>query len=282
MKIRILESKENSMEFVVEGTTTSFVNTLRRRLIRDVPKMAIEDVEFHLGPIRHDDKDYESNTPLFDEIVAHRLGMIPIPTDLELFNFRDKCSCKGEGCPNCTIKYTINKTGPCTVYSGDLRPVQGWLPEGKDRYFEIVDKNIPIVKLTDRQALMIYATAQLGTGKEHAKWQTVSGAGYKYYPEIKINKNKCDGCGECVKLCPKNVLTLKDKKVEIKNIEECSLCKSCEEICPSGAIKVKGDDSRFIFRFETDGSLTAKKALETALKIMEEKCSDFEEKIKKV
>ncbi|MDI6916808.1 MAG: DNA-directed RNA polymerase subunit D [Thermoplasmatales archaeon] len=285
MKIKIMELKDDSMRFLIEDSTPSFVNMLRRTLLNDVPKMAIEDVEFHLGPIRHEGNDYESISPLFDEIIAHRLGMLPIPTDLDLFTFMDKCKCGGVGCPSCTIKYMINKTGPCTIYSRDLEVVKGWLPGDEklmEDKFKIKDENIPIVKLTDRQALMIYATAQLGTGKKHAKWQAVSGVGYKYYPEIKINTEKCDGCGRCVKSCPKNILAFKGKKVEIKDIEKCSLCSSCEEICPSGAIKVKGDDSKFIFRFETDGSMTARSAMGAALKTLGEKCREFEEKIKEI
>jgi len=285
MKVKIMELKDDSMRLLIEDSTPSFVNTLRKVLLNDVPKMAIEDVEFHLGPIRHEGNDYESISPLFDEIIAHRLGMLPVPTDLGMFTFVDKCKCGGVGCPSCTIKYMINKTGPCTIYSKDLEVVKGWLPGDEkltEEKFKIKDGNIPIVKLTDRQALMIYATAQLGTGKEHAKWQAVSGVGYKYYPEIKINTEKCDGCGKCVKSCPKNVLALKGKKLEIKDIEECSLCKSCEAVCSSGAIKIKGDDSKFIFRFETDGSMTARSAIETALKIMGEKCSEVEEKLGKV
>src|SRR5207247_1655611 len=76
-------------------------NALRRVLVADVPKMAIEDVEFHLGPIRAEDgKEYESVSPLFDEMIAHRLGLIPIPTDLGLYNRREGCpNCHGEGCP---------------------------------------------------------------------------------------------------------------------------------------------------------------------------------------
>jgi len=285
MKVKIMEMKDDSMRLLIEDSTPLFVNMLRRTLLNDVPKMAIEDVEFHLGPIRHEGKDYESISPLFDEIIAHRLGMLPVPTELDMFTFMDKCKCDGAGCPSCTIKYMINKTGPCTVYSKDLEVVKGWLPGDEklaEEKFKINDGNIPIVKLTDRQALMIYATAQLGTGKEHAKWQATSGVGYRYYPEIKINTEKCDGCGKCVKSCPKNVLAFKGKKLEIKNIEECNLCKSCENVCSSGAIKVKGDDSRFIFGFETDGSLTPKDALKNALKIIGEKCMDFEEKIKKI
>src|SRR6266571_693601 len=93
--------------------------------VADVAKSkAIEDVEFHLGTVQDESgKEYESLSPMFDEILSHRLGMVPIPTDLDLFVRRDKCTCGGEGCPSCTIMFVLNKKGPCTVYSGDLEPV---------------------------------------------------------------------------------------------------------------------------------------------------------------
>ena len=95
MKIEIKELKENYAKFIISKTTPSFVNTLRRTLVVDVPKLAIEGVDFHLGHLGTKRKDgvdieYYSMAPLFDEIIAHRLGLIPIPTDLELFNFPDK------------------------------------------------------------------------------------------------------------------------------------------------------------------------------------------------
>src|SRR3972149_5724287 len=166
MNVRVLERKNDSMKVLLEKAEPSFANALRRVLIADVPKMAIEDVEFHLGPIRGDDgKEYESVAPLFDEIIAHRLGLVPIPTDLTLYNVRATCpTCHGEGCPSCTIIYSINKRGPGLVTSGDLEPIG-------DAKLRPTDANIPIVKHGAGQAILIYATAQLGTGKDHAKWQ---------------------------------------------------------------------------------------------------------------
>src|SRR5207249_11409000 len=106
MKVKVLAKADESMRLLLEGTEPAYADALRRVLGSDVPKMAIEDVEFHLGPIRGDDgKEYESVSPLFDEMIAHRLGLIPIPTDLGLYNRREGCpSCHGEGCPSCTIK----------------------------------------------------------------------------------------------------------------------------------------------------------------------------------
>src|SRR2546426_4378139 len=168
------------MSLRFDDTDPTIVTSIGRPLLADVPKMAIEDVEFHLGPIRAEDgKEYESVAPLFDEIISHRLGLVPIPTDLALFVPKATCpTCHGEGCPNCTIIYSLNKRGPGVVTSGDLEPIGD--PKLKPK-----DVAIPIVKLGDGQALLIYATAILGTGRDHAKWQGAHGGGYSLATVLK-------------------------------------------------------------------------------------------------
>ena len=273
MKIDVTEMTPTKAQFVITDTNPSFANALRRVIVADVPKMAIDNVEFHLGPIM-DEKGtaYESVSPMFDEIVAHRLSMIPVPTDLDVLNFRAKCSCKGEGCPNCTIMYSLNKKGPCTVYSGDLEPIG-------DTKLRIKDDLIPIVKLADDQALLIYATAELGTGKQHAKWQAAIGAGYRYFAKIEIEHSKCDLGGSCIKICPKGVLAKEDRKIVAKRPEKCNLCNSCVEVCDAGVIKVTPDPTKILFRFETDGSLPAKEVLLRGLKALEERYEALREQI---
>lgn len=275
MKLEISEKKDTSMQFVVKNINVSFVNALRRTLLTDISKMAIDTVEFHLGTLTDEKgKDYESIAPLFDEVIAHRLSMVPIPTDLKMFASKDKCDCKGTGCPSCELIYTVKKFGPCTVYSGDLQPSVG------GEKFRIKEDKIPIVKLTDGQGLFITATAVLGTAKEHAKWQTTSGVGYKYYPIIKIDTKKCNKCGECSKICPRDVIKAVGKKITIEDIERCNLCRSCEEVCKQNAVKLEHDDARFIFKFETDGAITAEEALNQALQILKSKCNELTRKIK--
>jgi len=271
MKIDEKQIDDRKAKIIIGDANPPLLNALRRTLVADVPKLAIEDVEFHLGSIgsEDEDKEYESNTPLFDEIIAHRLGLIPIPTDLDLFNYRDECDkCDGEGCPNCTIIYSLSKKGPCTVYSGDLNPVG-------ESELRVVDDLIPLVKLEDDQAILLYATAELGTAKEHAKWQPTSGVGYKYFPDIEIDTDKCDSCKQCVEACPLDILDMDGDEVIVDDLETCSLCKSCMDECDMGAIQVQGRDDKFILRYETDGSLTAEDTLKKSLEIMEEKFDDF-------
>ena len=269
LELEVKEFTDTSGNFVLNKTRPVLANALRRTLISDIPRMAIEEVEFHLGPIRGEDgKEYESITPLFDEMIAQRMGLIPIPTNLELFGFREECkACKGEGCPNCTIMYALNKKGPCTVYSGDLEPVG-------DPTLKVADEKIPIVKLDDGQAVLIYATAILGTGKEHAKWQSAHGVGYKFNPSISVNNKKWDGDETCIEVCPSDVFKVVRGKIVVKDEEACIYCMLCEESCGEGCVTVEKDTSKILFQFETDGALSSKETLTRALKLLEDNFSE--------
>lgn len=267
MKATIQEMTDQKARILIEDAEPSFVNALRRTLTADVPKMAIEEVEFHLGPIRGEDgKEYESVTPLFDEIIAHRLSLIPIPTDLEILEPRETCSaCGGEGCPTCTIMFSLNKRGPGTAFSRDLVPVG-------DSKLAPRDPDIPIVKLGEGQAMLIYATAILGTGADHAKWQAATGAAYKFYPVLDFDPKDKALTEEIASVCPVHILEA-DGEFRVTDIEKCTLCRLCEE-ASDGQIKVSGDPTRFLFRFETDGALTAEQALNAALDILQHKFQD--------
>jgi NAD-dependent dihydropyrimidine dehydrogenase PreA subunit len=57
--------------------------------------------------------------------------------------------------------------------------------------------------------------------------------------EIVVDKETCDGCGECIAVCPESVYEFDDDgKSEPVNMEDCSECCSCIEVCPTGAITI--------------------------------------------
>lgn len=270
MQIEIIEMTDTKARFILKDGTPGLANALRRVLISDIPKMAIDTVEFHLGPIMVDGREYESITPLFDEIVSHRLGLVPVPTDHELFTFQEECVCEGEGCPSCSIMYSLNKIGPCTVYSGDLIPLGNEL-------LKVKDELIPIIELGDGQAVLVYAIARMGTAQQHVKWQATHGVGYKYMPQLKVDSSRCDGQAKCINLCPGQVFVMDGKIATVVNPLQCTICRSCLTFCDTHAISLVEDDTQFIFTMETDGSLTAAQTLDYALKALEERFAQFSE-----
>ena len=266
MELKILELSERKARFEVLDTTPAIANALRRTLINDIPKLAIHEVEFHHGQIRDTEGNvFDSAAPLFDEMISHRLGLIPLKSDLSM-NFRDECSCGGEGCPLCTVMYSLFKVGdantgePVTVYSGDLTALG-------DKTLGVVDPLIPIVKLKSNQGLLIYAKAVMGTAKEHAKWQVTHGVAYKYHREYEIPAKE-PVAAKIKKECPQCVIKSgKDKLIVTDDIP----CKPLREYMARYDVPNKVDESRIIIDFETDGSLTAQETLEYAVKKLKER-----------
>ncbi len=56
--------------------------------------------------------------------------------------------------------------------------------------------------------------------------------------EVKVDHDKCDGCGSCVDVCPVDVFELKEEKSYVVNNDECLACRACEVQCPNGSIEV--------------------------------------------
>ncbi len=262
MDINILNKNEDSMRFVVEGIETSMANTLRRIVLAEVPVMAIDDVVM-----------IENSSVLHDEILALRLGLVPLKTDLDAYNLPEKCSCKSElGCNLCRTVLTLDveaKNEQRTVYSGDMVP--------EDPHISPVSDKIPLAKLATGQKVRLEAYAKLGKGMAHAKWQPVSSCIYRYVPVVKIDQTKCDGCGKCVDICPKKVFEKNGNKVKVANETECILCEDCVEACDKNPSPIKVDKKKnaFIFYIESTGALPVERIFSEALKIYDEKCSDF-------
>ncbi|MFQ6086645.1 MAG: DNA-directed RNA polymerase subunit D [Candidatus Bathyarchaeia archaeon] len=262
MEVRVVDKTDCTARLIIEGVDVPFMNALRRIMLAEVPSMAIDEIVV-----------LENSSLLHDEILAHRLGLVPLKTDLDSYNLPEECPCKSEfGCNLCRVTLTLDVEATDsvrTVYSNDL------IPNNPD--IAPVSDKIPIVKLAPDQKIRLEAYARLGKGKEHAKWQPVSVCAYKYFPKVKINEKLCDACGKCVEVCPKRVLTNVGKKVGIHNITECTLCQDCVDACPKDptAIEVSWDKNAFIFDMESNGGLPVERILFEALKILDGKVENF-------
>lgn len=263
MEIAFSRLDERVAKFTLSGVSMSFANMFRRAMISEVPTLAIEDVRI-----------YDNTSVLFDEMLTHRLGLIPLRTDLKRYKPRSECTCEGAGCPVCTATYTLSVEGPKTVYSSDLIP--------QDPDAAPAEEKIPIIDLVRDQKIVLEAYAIAGTGKEHAKWQPTTACGYKNYPLIAISE-LCDGCGMCVDECPRDVLEAVQGNVRVIGERQglCSLCRLCERACLAGgigaepAIRIDADPQKFIFVVEGDGSMPVREIIERALQYIQRSSDDL-------
>jgi len=156
ISVEVIESSEEAVKVKIKGIDRTYANAIRRFAISEVPSMAIDEVVI-----------LENSSVMYDELLAHRLGLLPLKTDLEKYILPEQCDCRNPlGCSKCRVLLVLDaqaRDKVLTVYSGDL------VSEDKE-IIPVTDK-IPIVKLAPGQKVKLEAYAKLGRGKEHAKWQ---------------------------------------------------------------------------------------------------------------
>lgn len=188
------------------GIDASLANAYRRILLSEIPTLAIENVYI------------ENNTSVIqDEVLAHRLGLIPFKGGREgLHDFLKwwKKPAEGEdpyaGCFDYnTVRLELNVT--CTVNHdaapGETDPLKAYhnahvyakdivfVPTGKQEEFFAgedaiapVNPDILIAKLRPRQSINLAMHMHKGIGSDHAKFSPVATASYRLMPTINITR----------------------------------------------------------------------------------------------
>lgn len=128
----------------LKGVPLQYANALRRVCLNGVPVFAIDTVDI-----------IENTSVLPDEGLAHRLGLIPLKTDLSKYNESDKIL---------LVLDSGESEETRSVLSGEL--------SSEDESVKPVSEKIPIVQLAPGQKIKIECYARLGRGTEHAKWNS--------------------------------------------------------------------------------------------------------------
>ena len=287
VKIEIIEERDDHATILLKNTDRALANALRRTLMSNVPKMAIHRVRFELGTITDSQtgETYESVGALPDEVIAHRLAMIPIPTYHDEFCFlEDDPGNEGLpreewGTPASQIIYHCSARGTeegHLVTAGDLNV----LGEEKLQIPEVY-RDIPITKLFAGQYLEFYAYAVMGRGTDHAKWNPVSGVSFSTRKIANIAKPKK------AKALWDLDLTITSKDFKGGKLEDVQMVeKLLREMHHVGdgtsriedfadAILLEDVEGEYLFSYDTDGSMTARTAFEMACKSLSERFSDI-------
>ena len=292
VKVTIIEESDDKIKILLADTDRALVNSIRRSLISDTPKMAIDQVRFEMGTIEQEDQVWETTGPLPDEVIAQRLAMIPIPTRHEEFHFQHECpNCaelveEDRGCPMCTMIYTCKAFGSkegTMVTAKDLNYLGDSSLEIPELY-----KSIAITKLFNGQMVEFYATAIMGRGRDHAKWSPACGVAFE--PRkigIINNKTKAKILWDL-----KLGITAKDFsdgkledyfKVEQLKSQLHHVGEGTEESRGfKDAITLEDIPGEFVLSFETDGSMTPRTAFNMAVKELAGKFNIIEQDTKAV
>ena len=157
--LEIISKDSKKMSVKLKGVPLQYANALRRIYLNGVPVFAVDTVDI-----------IENSSVLPDEGLAHRLGLIPLKTDLSRFNEPSKCDCHSEtGCSNCKVMLVLDSGDSDitrTIFTNDL--------SSEDDSIKPISDKIPIVQLAPGQKIKIECYARLGRGLEHAKWNSAT------------------------------------------------------------------------------------------------------------
>jgi len=280
MKAQIVEGwpKNNNIRIVLSDTNAAQVNSLRRAIMADVPKMAITKVRFEQGVTQDNQGDViESVNVLPDEVLAHRLAMVPVPTFLDEFVFPEDDPNNENlpedqwGSPLSQIIYHLSIRGPNsdsdeefkTVYAGDLNV----LGETKLQISE-EHKRIPLTILSKGQYLELYAYATLGRGRDHAKWCPAAAVTFQPRQKAILAKPKKANTLFDLDLTSKSGRAINSKLFKNKECTDVDSVLDLEralhqvgygtgrEDAFDNAITMEELEGEYVFSFESDGSLS--------------------------
>ena len=151
----VISKDSEKIAIKLKGVPLQYANALRRVCLNGVPVFAIDTVDI-----------IQNTSVLPDEGLAHRLGLIPLKTDLKRFNEPSKCDCQSEsGCSNCKVLLVLD-----SGEAEESRSVLSSELSSEDETVKPTSDKIPIVQLAPGQQIKIECYARLGRGTEHAKW----------------------------------------------------------------------------------------------------------------
>ncbi len=217
------DKKTYKLKLLISGETINFLNVWRRTILEEVKTLAVEDVYIH-----------ENNSVLWDEFLAHRLGLIPLNTPDNLKSDEK-------------VVLSLEAKGPGYVFAKDLKFNRS------DVYTPYPD--IPIVYLGEKHKVKLEAEAILGSGKKHAKWEP----GHVFYyrtAELKVTgkltseeKKMIEELG--AKVSKNKIEVPDDKKYDRTYIDAIqSVAKDKIQIVPK---------DEFVFYIESFGQMSAER-----------------------
>lgn len=238
--MELINKQDNQITFKAK-IEESLANAIRK-YVGEISVLAVADIEIS-----------KNDSPLYDETIAHRIGLIPIKTEKEITE-------KSEG----TLKLSVKKEGK--IYSGEL---QGNV--------DVVYDKIPITILAKDQEIELTANVKAGQGKEHARFSPGL-IFYRSVAEITMDK---EFKGEVQKICPNNEIKEKGDKIFVIDDKEKEICDVCEGICERAKKDSETNYSEeLIITVESFGQLEAKEIFKKSITALKKDLAEVSKKVK--
>merc|ERR1712227_33204 len=276
-------------EFDMIGIDAAIANALRRILLAEVPTMAVEKVFI-----------YNNTTVMQDEVLAHRLGLIPLKANPRMFEYRNKE--QTEGTSEDTLEFELkikctknpnaakDATDPDELYIDHKVTTSHmkWVPISNQAELYQEDdigpvlKDILLCKMRPGQELDVKMTAVKGLGQDHAKFSPVATASYRLLPEIVLKQDVYDDQAIRLQKCFAPGVIKLDKKSDgrkIARVANARIDTCSREVLRHDDLKDLVSLNRvrdhFIFSVESTGALSPDVLVTEALKVLMGKCQAF-------
>jgi len=237
--VEFIERGDDEARFLVRNLEPAFANGIRRAMVADVPTLSIDEVRV-----------VEDSSVMFDEQIAHRLGMVPLTTPPGEFDEDD------------VVTLAIDVEGPDTAYSGDLVSSDGLVEPATD--------GIPIIELKEDQRLEVEADAVLDTGKSHAKHQGGVAVGYRHLQRVEVVGDR----GEFEDEEPQVVRGVIEEDGELIPAE--AFDNDLTNRYDGEEIEVHDVPNAFVFEVETDGSMSVDDLVTEAVGTLRARADELE------
>ncbi len=248
MDIKKVFEEGNLSKYLIKGVSPAFMNAVRRTIINNVPCLAVDEVTF-----------YENDSVVFDEMLANRLGLLPIKTDVKAYKIGD------------TVKLVLEKAGPCDVTSKDIKCT--------DPKIEIVDKKIIITKLGKEERVKLEMTAKMSVGSEHARFQPAI-VSFNELPKINNNSSH-KNTKELIEAMPKGTIEEKAGKLFLLDPYNIKTQNQFENILEKFGVELEYTKDEFVLSLETTGQLSSIEVINSALDQLNTKLDELNKEIKK-
>ncbi|CAB1312619.1 unnamed protein product [Coregonus sp. 'balchen'] len=268
-RIDVVQMDETSLEFDMVGIDAAIANSFRRILLAEVPTMAVEKVFI-----------YNNTSIIQDEILAHRLGLIPIKADPRLFEYRNAGDEEGTEIDTIQLQLKIKCTRNPRATKDSADPRELYLNH-MDANIGPVHGDILLAQLRPGQELDIVMHCVKGIGQDHAKFSPVATASYRLLPEITLMETVEGEKAERLKRCfSPGVIEVENHggkvvaKVVNSRLDTCS-----REVLRhddlKNAVKLARVRDHFIFSVESTGILAPDVLVTEAIKVLMTKCRRF-------
>ena len=253
MKLETIYEEGDILALRVQDVSAQYINALRRYATSRVPPLAIDFVEFK-----------KNSGILYDEMVAHRMGLLPLTTDLESYRLPEEEWTEPTGDARVEVQLVLKSTkakGSTIVYAKDL--------QSKDDKVVPVHPEMPITKLIEGQELELVATARMGVGEEHVKWSP-GHVWYRHFPQISIDKQPKDA--EAVAKKYPKLFEVKSNKLALTKDAAYHLPDT--ELAIDG-VSVEFVDGDYLLIIESWGQLAPKTILQEAVSAYDNQLDEF-------